>query len=285
MSTGQNTLWETILKPVFSFLLDPEAMKQLRDRLDWDTEVQRLSNPNLSYPQYYTSQNFHGIKKGYLTKDAAVTYDPITKYVLPPNETWVRQALIDRVGGEPQKILDLGCGTGSMTLMLKQAFPRAQVVGLDLSPYMLTVAEDKAKQQQQRIEWKHALAENTGYPTHHFDLVTAALLFHETPTSIAKQILAECWRILRPGGQLVILDGNQKSLRQTEWLNNVFEEPYIGEYSAGSLDAWLEQAGFVGVKTEDYWWMHQVSGGMKPLPAYSGYTPTATQGDWLGVPA
>jgi ubiquinone/menaquinone biosynthesis C-methylase UbiE len=282
MSTGQNSLWETLLKPVFSFLLDPEEMKQLRDRLNWDESVQRLTNPDLSYPQYYISQNFHGIKQGYLTTDAAVTYDPITKYVLPPGETWVRQALIDRIGGEPRTILDLGCGTGSMTLMLKQAFPQAQVVGLDLSPYMLTVAQDKAHQLQLQIEWKHALAEDTGYQSQ-FDLVTAALLFHETPTDVAQKILAECWRILKPGGQLLVLDGNQKSLRQTEWLTNVFEEPYIIDYSSGSLDAWLGETGFDEVKTEDYWWMHQVSQGMKPLPATSSYTPTAS--DWLGVPA
>ena len=52
---------------------------------------------------------------------------------MPPNETWVRQGVIEAIGGQPRRILDLGCGTGSMTMMLKQAFPQAEAIGMDLS--------------------------------------------------------------------------------------------------------------------------------------------------------
>ncbi len=94
----------------------------------------------MAIPPYYSSQNFHGVKRGYLNPSAAVSYDPITQYVLVPGETVVRQALIDAIQVQPRRILDLGCGTGSTTLMLKQAFPQAEVLGLDLSPYMLVRA-------------------------------------------------------------------------------------------------------------------------------------------------
>jgi ubiquinone/menaquinone biosynthesis C-methylase UbiE len=69
---------------------------------------------------------------------------PVTQYVLPPNETWVRQDAIKTIGGQPRRILDLGCGTGSTTLLLKQTFPEAEVIGLDLSPYLLVMAECRA---------------------------------------------------------------------------------------------------------------------------------------------
>ncbi len=65
--------------------------------------------------------------------------------------------------------------------------------------------------------------------------MTASLLFHETPDAVSLEILRESFRLLVTGGQVLILDGNQKTLRQLEWLNDVFEEPYIREYAAGSV--------------------------------------------------
>ncbi|MEO0409981.1 MAG: methyltransferase type 11, partial [Cyanobacteria bacterium P01_A01_bin.135] len=113
MATGKDTIFERFLAPMFgNLLLDNEAMLRHRNSINWEAECDRLQS-DVAYPEYYLSQNFHGITNGYLTPSAAVTYDPITRYALPPNEDWVRQALVDRVGGSPQRILDLGCGTGS----------------------------------------------------------------------------------------------------------------------------------------------------------------------------
>ncbi|GAB4231253.1 MAG: class I SAM-dependent methyltransferase [Stanieria sp.] len=267
MAVRQDTLWQKFLQPIFNVLIERESLQQLAESIDWQTESDRLTNSDLVYPQYYSSQNFHGIKNGYLTSGAAVTYDPVTQYVLPPNETWVRQDLIQVIAGKPRRILDLGCGTGSTTIMLKQAFPDAEVIGLDLSPYMLVMAEYKAKQAGLNIQWQHGKAEATNFANQQFDLVTASLLFHETPPAISQAILEECFRLLVPGGQVIILDGNQKTLRHTEWLTNIFEEPYIQAYAAGSVDAWLGAAGFENIRTEEVWWTNQVSWGQKPIPS------------------
>ncbi len=149
--------------------------------------------------------------------------------------------------------------------MLKQAFPKADVVGLDLSPQMLVMADYKSKQAGLEIKWVHGLAETTDFADGEFDLVTASLLFHETPPEIAVAILKEGYRLLSPGGQIAILDGNQKTLRQTPWLSQVFEEPYIDRYAMGSVDAWLGTAGFDRVITEDVWWTNQLSTGIKSV--------------------
>ncbi|MGD1922510.1 MAG: class I SAM-dependent methyltransferase [Pleurocapsa sp.] len=265
MATKQHTIWEKFLQPLFGLIIDREELKKLSDNIDWDTESDRMSSPEFVYPEYYLSQNFHGVEGGYLTSGAAVTYDPVTQYVLAPSESWNREAVIKAVKGNPRKIIDLGCGTGSTTIMLKQAFPNAEIVGLDLSPQMLVMAEYKAQQAGLNIQWLHRLAEATNFADGEFDLVTASLLFHETPTDIAQAILKEGYRLLSPGGQVIIFDGNQKVLRQTPWLTEIFEEPYINDYAAGSLDAWLGAAGFTKVLTEDVWWTNQLSTGVKSV--------------------
>lgn len=269
MSVRKDTIFEQFISPIVGWFVDEEETKQLRDRIDWETTCDRLRNDTLSYPDYYRQSNFHGIEGGYLTIDAAVTYDPITRYAVPPNETWVRQEALKQIGGSPRRILDLGCGTGSMTVMLQQAFPQAEVIGMDLSPYMLAVAEDKAKNAQTNIQWMHGNAEATGFDDNSFDLVTAALLFHETPPEVSRQILREAWRILQGNGEMLVLDGNQETLRELDWLRNVFEEPYIEAYANGNLDAWMGAADFDAIRTEEVWWVHQVTRGIKPIPGQS----------------
>jgi ubiquinone/menaquinone biosynthesis C-methylase UbiE len=271
MAVRQDTLWEQFLSPLIQGMLDKEQMTRLRDRIDW-AKAFRLAETKVDedgqtlqfiYPDYYHTQNFHGIEGGYLTQTAAITYDPITQYVLPPYESWIRQQLIMGVYSEPRRILDLGCGTGSTTVLLKEAFPYAVVTGLDLSPYMLAVAEDKAQRLNLEIKWHHGKAESTQLRSASFDLVTASLLFHETPPKVTQEILAECWRLLAPGGQILILDGNQSTLRSLDWLNNVFEEPYIQTYAAGNLDDWLGNAGFKDVRTKNVYWLNQLTHGIK----------------------
>lgn len=265
MAVRQDTLWERFLSPIVRLFINEEELRRYHESIDWQKEGDRFLRPNVTNPPYYSSQNFHGIEGGYLNPGAAVTYDPITQYVLPPNETLVRQGLIDAIQCQPRRILDLGCGTGSTTLMLKQAFPWAEVIGLDLSPYMLVRAEHKAKAAGLDIHWLHGNAEHTGFPDASFDLVTASLLFHETPPAVSQSILRESFRLLTVGGEVLILDGNQKTLRHLDWLNNIFEEPYIRDFAGGSVDAWMGAAGFEAVQSQDLWLIHQVTRGVKPM--------------------
>lgn len=265
MAVSQDTIWERFLSPIARFFINEEELRRYARSIDWEKESDRFRQPEVEIPTYYSNQNFHGIKGGYLNSGAAVSYDPITQYVLLPNETIVRQALIDSIQGQPRRILDLGCGTGSTTLMLKQAFPHAEVIGLDLSPYMLVRAEDKARKAGLEIQWRHGNAERTGFNEASFDLVTAALLFHETPPAVSQSILRESFRLLKAGGEVLILDGNQKTLRSIDWLNEIFEEPYIRAFAAGSVDAWMGAAGFAAVQTQDVWFVNQVTSGVKPL--------------------
>jgi ubiquinone/menaquinone biosynthesis C-methylase UbiE len=260
-----DTIFERFLAPIVkNVLIDQDALRRAYESIDWPAAVGRLTNPQVDFPDYYAA-DFHGIANGYLNIEAAISYDAVTQYALPPNEGWVRQALLNSIQVRPRRILDLGTGTGSMALLLQQAFPDAEVVGLDLSPPMLVMAEYKSQQAPgaQAPQWRHGNAAATGLAADSFDLVTAALLFHETPPDTAQAILVEAHRLLRTGGEILILDGNQKALRQADWLTQIFEEPYIQDYAQGSLDAALGSAGFGQVRTEEHWLVHQVTSGLK----------------------
>ncbi len=270
MPVRTDTIFEQFLAPIVkTFLINKDELKRFYDSIDWEAASDRLTNPALVYPEYYSSQNFHSIEGGYLNVSAAVSYDPITQYALPPGENLIRQALIDGIRTKPRRILDLGCGTGSSTVLLKRKFPEAEVIGLDLSPYMLVVAEDKAKKVELDIQWRHGKAEQTNFPDASFDLVTASLLFHETPPAISQEILRESHRLLTTGGEVLILDGSQRVLRHSEWLTNIFEEPYIQAYAAGSVDAWMGAVGFGAVQTQEVWLLNQLSRGVKAIAAQS----------------
>ncbi|MEM7553657.1 MAG: methyltransferase domain-containing protein [Cyanobacteria bacterium P01_A01_bin.84] len=267
MTVQQKTIWERFLAPVFNFLIDGEELERYSKSVDWEAESEQFRRGDVEIPLYYSSKNFHGVKRGYLNSGAAVSYDAITQYVTPPNENWVRQELINGIAlPQPRRILDLGCGTGSTTLMLKEAFPEAEVIGLDLSPYMLVRASHKAAESKADIIWRHGNVERTSFEEASFDLVTATLLFHETPVKISKTILHEAFRLLVPGGQMLVLDGNQKRLREQTWLSDIFEEPYIQEYGNSSVDGIMGAAGFEEVRTKDVWLVHQLTSGVKPIP-------------------
>ena len=271
VAISQNPIWQLLLKSMIRVLIGEDKL-QFYGTIDWQQESDRFRQAELIYPCYYSSQNFHGIKGGYLNSVAAITYDTVTAYASPPNETWIRKQLMTAIECQPSRILDLGCGTGSATLMLKQAFEQAAVIGLDLSPYMLVVADYKARQAGLNIQWQHGLAEETGLEAASFDLVTASFLLHETPPKISQLILQECFRLIKPGGQLIILDGNQKRLRRADWLIKIFKEPYSKVYAAGSVDDWMRAARFEAVQTEYVGWIHQVTCGIKPIVPKSSPT-------------
>ena len=238
---------------------------ELYETLDWQKVSSRFAADDFDYPEYYSERDFHGIEGGYLNAIAPVTYDAVARFAAPPSEAKLRQQAIAAIQNQPQNILDLGCGTGSSTIMLKQAFPQAKVTGLDISPYMLTMSEYKGKQANLAIEWQQGLAEATSFPACSFDLISIAFLFHETPTEVSQAILRECQRLLEPGGQIIILDGNQVRLRHTPWLIKLFREPYSQVYAADNVDLWLESTDFVAIETRPIGWISQLSVGFKKV--------------------
>lgn len=255
--------WQRCVKAFVRILIGAKNQK-LYDTFDWEAGCHAIYKPDLTYPQYYRTSNFHGIKGGYLNREAAVTYDAVTALASPPNETWLRQQVLTKIVRDPECILDLGCGTGSMTIMLKAAYPNAQVIGLDLSPHMLCMAQKKSQKNNLDIQWLHGLAEQSGLAAHSFDVITVCMVFHEMPPHISKLVLRECHRLVKPEGQVIILDGNQNRLRHTDWLIKLFREPYSTAYAAGNVQEWMEEAQLNTLPTRYVGWIHQITTSTKP---------------------
>jgi ubiquinone/menaquinone biosynthesis C-methylase UbiE len=105
------------------------------------------------------------------------------------------------------KVLDVGCGTGSLTLTAKIfAGANGAVYGIDSSPEMIDVARKKAKQAGSDIVFDVALIEKIPFPDATFDVVVSRLVIHHLPDDLKRKGFAEIFRVLKPGGHFLVAD-------------------------------------------------------------------------------
>lgn len=237
--------------------------------VDWEPYWATVANPSLKYPEYY-QYPFHAYAQGNLSWDAAWELEVAAQAVHagiwpgPPHTQGdqklracyhgiLRSAVAHLVSSTPatapQRMLDLGCGVGLSTFALQDEYPDAEIVGLDLSPYFLAVAQYNSEQQARSIQWIHSAAEQTPCPDASFDLVSASLVFHELPAIAAQQILQEARRLLRPGGIFALMDMNPQSdvyQRMPSYVLTLLKstEPYLDQYFTLDLDRAFSAAGF-----------------------------------------
>jgi ubiquinone/menaquinone biosynthesis C-methylase UbiE len=239
---------------------------------NWDEEMAQVKNPNVTYPDYYV-KSFHAYDEGNLGWVPATEVEVASLSVhakLWPDgvqlegDNRLRQSYLDilkaEISSPPSKILDFGCGAGMSTFRLQSLYPKAQITGLDLSPYFLSVALYRSQQreasagQTNSITWLNAAMENTGLPDSSFDLVSTFLVYHELPQSAIKDTLREAKRLLRPGGHFTMMDMNPKSeiySRMSPYIMTLLKstEPWLDEYFSLDLEQTLTEAGFTNIKT------------------------------------
>ena len=131
-------------------------------------------------------------------------YDPLVT-LLGGNRS--RQELIEQaniISG--QRILDIGCGTGSFTVLLKRRRADVDVVGLDPDPKALRRAKAKATRAGVSVQFDQGFADELPYESKSFDRVFSSLMFHHLDEQTQQKTLSEVLRVLKPGGSFHLLD-------------------------------------------------------------------------------
>ena len=240
----------------------------------WEKERQGICDRTLTYPDYYLT-SFHAYDEGNLgwepALEATVAAKAVHARLWPEGDARgdirLRQSyldvLLDQLPQPPATIVDLGCSTGLSTRALQQTYPKAQITGIDLSDYFLTVARyqtinpvDNAHPPDGAppITWLHASAETTGLPANSVDLVSASLVFHELPQSAIQAVIQEAYRILSPGGHFTIMEMNPQSevyKKLPAYVLTLLKstEPYLDQYFSFDLHQAMVDVGF-GQPTE-----------------------------------
>jgi ubiquinone/menaquinone biosynthesis C-methylase UbiE len=150
----------------------------------------------------------------------------------------------------PRRIVDLGCTVGHSTLPYKEAFPEAEVWGVDVAGPQLRFAHARAGALGMDVNFAQMNAEATDFEDGSVDLVVSHILLHETSARAMPRIFRECHRLLADGGLMIhadlppftkMDDFSQFLLDNETWYNN---EPFWGAMREMDQEALAEQAGF-----------------------------------------
>lgn len=257
--------------------LDASDAKQL---------LEKIVNPKITYPDYYLVP-FHAYDEGNLCWQAAFEAESAT-YAMAlrvwPKEQITWQSAQERLRGsfheilgkygpkQVKDLLDIGCSVGISTFWLHRYYQKRQdtpprTVGLDLSPYMLAVAQTRDINNE--ISWLHGKAENTDLPSASFDLVTLQFVTHELPHRATEAIFKEAFRLLRPNGYLALVDNNPQSpviqnLPPVLFTLMKSTEPWSDEFYTFDVEAVMRSVGFEHIITMPSDPRHRTIIGRKP---------------------
>ncbi len=175
-------------------------------------------------------------------------YDPIIHRFM--REDVLRGRLVLEADILPgMRVLDLGCGTGTLTILIKQSHLMSQVYGLDADPQVLEIARSKANQAGANITLEQGLAYQLPFPEAWFDRVLTSLVFHHLTGQQKQQALIEVSRVLRPGAKFCLLDIGVPQSFYTRLVSQVIRRTeQVEDNIQGLLPGMIQNAGFANTK-------------------------------------
>ena len=176
-------------------------------------------------------------------------YDSVVKWTT--REAVFKQRLVEDVEIRANgRLLDLACGTATLTIALKKKFPEAETHGLDGDAKILSIARRKAEASGAEINFSEAFSTAMPYDDEYFDAVATSLFFHHLTPGNKRKTLLEIRRVLKPGGTLHVADwGKPANLLMK--IASLPVERLDGETTKdsyeGKLPGMMEETGFAGV--------------------------------------
>jgi len=131
-------------------------------------------------------------------------YDPLVTLL---GGDAARAMLLDQAGVRAgYRVLDIGCGTGSLAVLIKRRNPHAEVIGLDPDPRALERARHKCRRAALSIQLDQGFSDKLPYPDGAFDRVFSSFMLHHLQEGERQTTLREVRRVLKPGGTFHLLD-------------------------------------------------------------------------------
>lgn len=176
-----------------------------------------VARQTVDYPEWYL-QRWHCLPEGYLSRRSTKIYDQTFRLVYAGfrEQSYHRAVRNALPPASTAAVLEIGCGTGRLLTTLRRAAPWARLAGADLSPFMLEAAAKNSGlpvhcpapgiARTEPAGLVHADARFLPWEDGTFDVVAAAHVLGHVPAPAATEILDEAWRVLRPGGRMVVAE-------------------------------------------------------------------------------
>ena len=172
-------------------------------------------------------------------------YDPIQALLGADS---ARSELLDQARLEPgQRVLDLGCGTGSLVVALKRRVPGAEVVGLDPDPKALARARRKCERAGVAVRFDRGFSDELPYAAASFDRVLSSFMLHHLGSDEKLRTLAEVRRVLAPGGTLHVLDFGASARSDGLLARLLHSREHMRDNLEGRIPALMRGAGLADV--------------------------------------
>jgi tRNA (cmo5U34)-methyltransferase len=259
------------------------AAAQAQRGADYIAPAQRLARGGRNR---YSHRMAQAVRKAFAV--GADTYDRAHRKLVPCFDDFYRAAL-ELLPFKPDdrfEALDLGAGTGLLSAMIAEVFPKAQLTLFDLTPEMLMIARQRLKPLGKRVRFVTAdFAEAA--PSKSYDAVVSALAIHHLPDSGKRHLFADIFKYLTSGGVFVNADqvaGETAAIDQRSrqmWIKRA-RELKVGERdlkaalermkqdlpaTVGQQLAWMRESGFIEVSCAYRNLIFAVLSGIRPVNA------------------
>ena len=170
-------------------------------------------------------------------------YDPLLKLIGADS---ARRELVEQASiGPSHQVLDIGCGTGSLVVLIKRLYPDAGVVGLDPDPKALARARRKVERAGLSAQLDQGFSDELRYPDACFDRVFSSFMLHHLERDEKAKTLNEARRVLKTGGSLHVLDFGGVAARRESFLARALHSAeHMRDNLEGRIPALMGEAGF-----------------------------------------
>jgi ubiquinone/menaquinone biosynthesis C-methylase UbiE len=174
-------------------------------------------------------------------------YDPFVRLL---GGDRARKALLNQAAIHTgHRVLDIGCGTGALVVLIKRLHPDVDVVGLDPDPNALIRAGRKAERTAVPIQLDQGFSDELPYPDASFDRVFSSFMLHHLQPGEREKTLREIRRVLKPGGSLHLLDFGGPESGQNGFLSHLFHSNHtLKDNSDSRIITLMSQAGLANPK-------------------------------------